>query len=73
MPHYAGADLLAESWRTLGVTTTQDGRNIWDWQKVIDSGEFDVALDFSGDFYGDRLGFGGGPCSSPAASRRPHI
>jgi peptide/nickel transport system substrate-binding protein len=53
MPHYAGADLLAESWREIGVTTTQDRRNIWDWQKVIDSGEFDVALDFSGDFYDD--------------------
>ena len=53
MPHYAGADLLAESWRALGVTTNQDRRNIWDWQKVIDSGDFDVALDFSGDFYDD--------------------
>ena len=53
MPHYAGADLLAESWRQIGVTTTQDRRNIWDWQKVIDSGDFDVALDFSGDFYDD--------------------
>jgi peptide/nickel transport system substrate-binding protein len=53
MPHYAGADLLAESWRTVGVTANQDRRNIWDWQKVIDSGDFDVALDFSGDFYDD--------------------
>ena len=53
MPHYAGADLLAESWREIGVATTQDRRNIWDWQKVIDSGDFDVALDFSGDFYDD--------------------
>jgi peptide/nickel transport system substrate-binding protein len=53
MPHYAGADLLAESWRQIGVTVTQDRRNIWDWQKVIDSGDFDVALDFSGDFYDD--------------------
>jgi peptide/nickel transport system substrate-binding protein len=53
MPHYAGADLLAESWRAVGVTTTQDRRNIWDWQKVIDAGDFDVALDFSGDFYDD--------------------
>ena len=53
MPHYAGADLLAESWREIGVTTTQDRRNIWDWQKVIDGGDFDVALDFSGDFYDD--------------------
>jgi peptide/nickel transport system substrate-binding protein len=53
MPHYAGADLLAKSWRQIGVTTTQDRRNIWDWQKEIDARQFDVALDFSGDFYDD--------------------
>ena len=53
MPHYAGADLLAESWLQIGVTTTQDRRNIWDWQKEIDARQFDVALDFSGDFYDD--------------------
>jgi peptide/nickel transport system substrate-binding protein len=53
MPHYAGADLLAESWREVGVAAAQDRRNIWDWQKVIDAGDFDVALDFSGDFYDD--------------------
>lgn len=53
MPHYAGADLLAESWHEIGVTTTQDRRNIWDWQKEIDADQFDVALDFQGDFYDD--------------------
>src|SRR5437867_10484856 len=53
IPHYAGADLLAASWREVGVTTTQDRRNIWDWRKVVDSRDFDVALDFSGDFYDD--------------------
>ena len=53
MPHYAGADLLVDSWRAVGVTATEDRRNIWDWQKVIDDGKFDVALDFSGDFYDD--------------------
>jgi peptide/nickel transport system substrate-binding protein len=53
MPHYAGADLLADSWRQIGVETTQDRRNIWDWQKEVDVRQFDVALDFSGDFYDD--------------------
>src|SRR6266436_9428973 len=53
MPHYVGADLCAESWRQIGVATKQDRRNIWDWQKEIDAGQFDVALDFSGDFYDD--------------------
>jgi peptide/nickel transport system substrate-binding protein len=53
MPHFAGADLLEQSWHEIGVTTTQHRLNIWDWQKPVDRGDFDVALDFSGDFYDD--------------------
>ena len=53
IPHYAGADLLTQSWKEIGINVTQDRRNIWDWQKVVDSREFDIALDFSGDFYDD--------------------
>src|SRR3954452_11332182 len=53
MPHFAAADLLTESWREVGVTTTQQRLNIWEWQKLVDRGDFDVALDFSGDFYDD--------------------
>jgi peptide/nickel transport system substrate-binding protein len=53
IPHYAGADLLAASWKEIGITVTQDRRNIWDWQKVVDARDFDIALDFSGDFYDD--------------------
>lgn len=53
MPHYAGADLLAQSWKEIGIAVTQDRRNIWDWQKVVDARDFDIALDFSGDFYDD--------------------
>jgi peptide/nickel transport system substrate-binding protein len=53
MPHFIGADLLAESWKEVGVTTTQRRLNIWEWQKLVDSGDFDVALDFEGDYYDD--------------------
>ena len=53
MPHYAGADLLADSWRQIGVATTEKKLGIFDWQKEVDAGDFDVALDFSGDFYDD--------------------
>jgi peptide/nickel transport system substrate-binding protein len=53
MPHYAGADLLADSWRQIGVVTTEKKLGIFDWQKEVDAGDFDVALDFSGDFYDD--------------------
>lgn len=53
MPHYAGADLLAESWKAIGITTTQQRLNIFDWQKQVDSRNFDVAQDFEGDYYDD--------------------
>ena len=53
MPHFAAADLLADSWREVGVTTVQQRLNIWEWQKLVDREDFDVALDFSGDFYDD--------------------
>ena len=53
IPHYAGADLLATSWKEIGIAVTQDRRNIWDWQKMVDTRDFDIALDFSGDFYDD--------------------
>jgi peptide/nickel transport system substrate-binding protein len=53
IPHYAGADLLTQSWKEIGIDVTQDRRNIWDWQKVVDARQFSIALDFSGDFYDD--------------------
>jgi peptide/nickel transport system substrate-binding protein len=53
MPHYAGADLLVDSWRQVGVTGTEKKLGIFDWQKQVEAGYFDVALDFSGDFYDD--------------------
>ena len=53
IPHHAGADLMAQSWKEIGITVTQDRRNIWDWQKIVDARDFDIALDFSGDFYDD--------------------
>jgi peptide/nickel transport system substrate-binding protein len=53
MPHFAGANLLVESWNAIGVSATQDKRNIFDWQKQVEAGSYDVAQDFSGDFYDD--------------------
>ncbi|HZU87798.1 MAG TPA: ABC transporter substrate-binding protein, partial [Stellaceae bacterium] len=53
MPHYAGAALLARSWRAIGVTTTIENLNIFDWQKKVAVHDFDVAQDFQGDFYDD--------------------
>ncbi len=53
MPHYAGADLLVDSWRQIGVAATEQKLGIFDWQKQVDAGNFDAALDFSGDYYDD--------------------
>jgi peptide/nickel transport system substrate-binding protein len=53
MPHDAGAQLLVESWKAIGVTAVIDKRNIFDWQKTAEAGDFDVAQDFQGDFYDD--------------------
>jgi peptide/nickel transport system substrate-binding protein len=53
MPHHAGANLLAESWNEIGVTTTQQRLNIFDWQKHIDTRDFDIAQDFQGDYFDD--------------------
>ena len=53
IPHYAGADLLAASWKEIGINVTQNRQKISDWQKTVDSKDFDVALDFSGDYYDD--------------------
>lgn len=53
MPHYAGADLLVASWREIEVAATEKKLGIFDWQKQVEAGDFDAALDFSGDFYDD--------------------
>ena len=53
IPHYAGAAVLASDWQEIGVTMTQERQNIFDWQKIVSKGDFDVALDFSGDYYDD--------------------
>jgi peptide/nickel transport system substrate-binding protein len=53
MPHYAGADLLVDNWRQIGVAVTEQKLGIFDWQSRVDAGDFDAALDFSGDFDDD--------------------
>ncbi len=53
MPHYTGANLLAESWQEIGVATTQQRLDIFDWQKQVVARNFDVAQDFEGDYFDD--------------------
>jgi peptide/nickel transport system substrate-binding protein len=44
---------LAASWKEIGINVTQNRQKIADWQKIVDGKDFDVALDFSGDYYDD--------------------
>lgn len=53
MPHFAGATLLSESWSEIGIKVTQERLNIFEWQKRVDSRDFDVAQDFQGDYFDD--------------------
>lgn len=53
MPHYAGAQLLADSWRAIGITATVEKLNIFDWRKKVAAHDFDVAQDFQGDYFDD--------------------
>jgi peptide/nickel transport system substrate-binding protein len=53
MPHYAGAALLAESWKEIGVTVLEQRLDIFQWGKVAAAGKFDVVQDFEGDYYDD--------------------
>ena len=53
MPHFAGADLLVDSWRQVGINATEEKLGIFDWQSRVEAGNFDAALDFSGDYFDD--------------------
>jgi peptide/nickel transport system substrate-binding protein len=53
MPHYAGAKLIADSWTAIGVATDVVKLPIFDWDKKVSAGDFEVAQDFQGDFYDD--------------------
>lgn len=53
MPHYAGGDLLAASWKEIGVATTQHRLNIFEWRKQVVAKNFDAAQDFEGDYFDD--------------------
>jgi peptide/nickel transport system substrate-binding protein len=52
-PYGPGGDYLVESWRAIGVTATQEKLPTKDWQIAAEKGDFDVAIDFVGDYFDD--------------------
>jgi len=52
-PYGPAADYLIEAWRAIGVTMTQEKLNTKNWQSALEKGNFDVAIDFVGDYFDD--------------------
>jgi peptide/nickel transport system substrate-binding protein len=52
-PYGPAADYLIESWKAIGVETTQEKLNTKTWQSALEKGNFEVAIDFVGDYFDD--------------------
>ncbi|HLJ19607.1 MAG TPA: ABC transporter substrate-binding protein [Stellaceae bacterium] len=52
-PYGPGGDFLIDAWRAIGVTATQDKLNTRDWEAALTKGNFDVGIDFVGDYIDD--------------------
>jgi peptide/nickel transport system substrate-binding protein len=53
VPYGPAADYLVEAWRAIGIETTQEKLNTKNWQSALEKGEFEVAIDFVGDYFDD--------------------
>jgi peptide/nickel transport system substrate-binding protein len=53
MPYGPGADYLIAAWQAIGVAVEQVKLNTRDWQAALESGKFDAAIDFGGDYFDD--------------------
>jgi len=52
-PYGPGGDYLVEAWRAVGVTATQEKLKTKDWEGALQKGNFDVGIDFVGDYLDD--------------------
>jgi peptide/nickel transport system substrate-binding protein len=53
MPWVPGGDYVAESWRTIGLDVEQAKLPLKAWTKALAAGDFDAAIDFTGDYFDD--------------------
>src|SRR5271155_2701249 len=53
MPWIPGGDYVAEAWRTIGLDVRHEKLNLKDWTAALAEGNFDVAIDFVGDYFDD--------------------
>jgi peptide/nickel transport system substrate-binding protein len=53
MPYAPAAAYLIEAWRAIGVGATDTKLGTKEWQAALETGEFEVAIDFAGDYLDD--------------------
>jgi peptide/nickel transport system substrate-binding protein len=53
MPWIPGGDYVAEGWRAIGLTVDQQKLKLKEWTKATQEGDFDVTIDFVGDYFDD--------------------
>jgi peptide/nickel transport system substrate-binding protein len=53
MPYGPAADYIIESWKQIGVTVTQQKFATKEWESALQKHEFQVAIDFGGDYFDD--------------------
>jgi peptide/nickel transport system substrate-binding protein len=53
MPWIPGGDYVAEAWRAIGLNVDQGKLSLKDWTKALAAGDFDAAIDFTGDYFDD--------------------
>ena len=53
VPYGPAVDYVIEAWRAIGVETTQEKLNTKTWQSALEKGNFEVAVDFVGDYIDD--------------------
>jgi len=53
IPYGPAVDFIIEAWKAIGVEATQEKLNTKAWQGALEKGEFEVAIDFVGDYFDD--------------------
>jgi peptide/nickel transport system substrate-binding protein len=53
MPWDPGADYMVGAWRAIGLDVEETKLNLKDWTAALNTGNFDAALDFTGDYFDD--------------------
>jgi peptide/nickel transport system substrate-binding protein len=53
MPWMPGGDYVAQAWRGIGLEVDQARLPLKDWTKAMAAGNFDAAIDFTGDYFDD--------------------